>query len=369
MQNEHLLYKIALTKIDHVGPSLAKSLLHHCGSAEAVFRESHRALRKIPQIGLRVIASIKDPELFRKADRELEFVMRNDIAILFYKEPAYPWRLLHQSDAPILMYYKGSANLNMDRVLSIVGTRNVTEYGKVLLQEFISHLESQSALVVSGLAYGVDSLAHGLSLRHNIPTVGVLGHGLDRIYPHANRKLAQQMLDDGGGLLTEFGMHTLPDREHFPMRNRIVAGLCDALIVVETAESGGSMITAELANSYNKDVFAFPGRTHDSYSKGCHKLIKTHKAYLVEELKDVWTAMSWDLEPQSKGPVQSKLFEELNEEEQTIFDLLQQHPELHIDRFHQTLTLRPGKLVHLLLNLEFKGIVRELPGKRYTLVK
>ncbi len=368
MQNENALYKIALTKIDHVGPALAKALLQYCGTPEAVFKESPRALRKIPQIGLRVLTALKDPELFRKAERELEFISRNGIAILFYKETSYPWRLLHQADAPILLYYKGTAALNADRVISIVGTRNMTEYGSMLLQEFIGQMEGQSILVISGLAYGVDSMAHSLCLRHHLPTVGVLGHGLDRIYPHSNRKLGQQMMENGG-LLTEFGMKTQPDRENFPMRNRIVAGLCDALLVVETAESGGSMITAELANQYSKDVFAFPGRVQDPYSKGCHKLIKTHKAYLVEELKDVWAAMSWDLGPNKSKPLQSSLFVEMNEEEQTIFDLLHQNKELHIDRFHQNLKFSPSKLAHLLLHLEFKGIVRELPGKRYTLIK
>ncbi len=366
MHNDELLYNIALTKVEKVGAVTAKTLLSYCGNAKEVFKEKKYKLLKIPLVGSMVVNALQKPEVFLKAEKELEFVLKNNIRVLFYSEPEYPDRLKNQADSPVLLYYKGNANLNHKRIISVVGTRRITEYGKSIVQQLIEGISSFDIMVVSGLAYGVDSLSHKLCVEQNIPTIGVLGHGLDRIYPAENKKLSLQMINCGG-LLTEFGIHTKPDRENFPMRNRIVAGMSDAIIVIETKRNGGSMITAELANSYNKDVFTYPGRIYDTLSSGCNYLIKSHKAYLIENPEDLLNNMGWDVSSSEKKQVQQKLIFDLTEDEQKIISCLQKETEVQIDEFCEQLNLSPGILASLLLHLEFNGLIRSLPGKRYSL--
>lgn len=368
MLNDELLYKIALTKIEKVGAVTAKTLISYCGSAKEVFNEKKTKLVKIPQVGSTIANAIKENLVFEKAEKEIAFIQKNNIRVLFYQDDFYPYRLKNYYDSPILLYYQGNAELNQEKIISVVGTRRITEYGKDLVTQLIKNIADQNILVVSGLAYGIDSMAHKQCVIENIPTIGVLGHGLDRIYPSENKKLSLQMLECGG-LLTEFGIETKPDRENFPMRNRIVAGMCDAVVVVETKRDGGSMITAEIANNYNKDVFAFPGRTSDALSNGCHYLIKNHKAQLIENADDLIFNMRWDVSNTTNKHIQQKLFLELTEDEQPIVNILEKKHDVHVDIFYQTLEISPSKLASILLNLEFNGIIKSLPGKRYSLIQ
>ena len=276
-----LLHQIALTKTTGVGPIVARHLLAEFGSAEAVFTATKKQLRAIPYVRASMADSITAKDVLSAAEAELEFVEKHGIRLLFFSEKNYPRRLRACADAPILLYYKGNADLDNARVVSVVGTRNATAYGMSLCQELVQGLQAHGALVVSGLAHGIDSHAHRAALAHNVPTVGVLGHGLDRIYPAANRNMAARMLDNGG-LLTEFPSGTTPERTNFPMRNRIIAGLADVTVVVEAAFKGGALITAEIANSYNRDVCAFPGNTQQEFSAGCNYLIKTHRAHIAQ---------------------------------------------------------------------------------------
>ena len=283
---------------------------------------------------------------------------------LFYLDDDYPQRLKHYPDSPTMLYYKGNAALNVPRMVAIVGTRRPSSQGIHACEELVGGLQPYDVTIVSGLAYGIDISAHRKCLSLSIPTIGVLGHGLERIYPAQHQSVARAM-SDSGGLLSEYPSQTLPDREHFPMRNRIIAGLCDALVVVETRKKGGSMISAHIANDYNKDVFAFPGRVKDSCSEGCNALIKSHKAALIESAEDIAYIMRW--EENSPQAVQKQLFVELTEAEKIIVDLLGQYEPIGIDQLTNKLKISNSQMASLLLGLEFKGIIRALPGKQFVL--
>lgn len=363
---EDLLYKIAITKINKVGPVTARNLISYCGGVKETFQTKKKDLLKIPGVGETTISNLFNKNVLIEAERELKFIEKNNVKLLFFLDKDYPSRLKHFQDSPILLYYKGNVDLNTPRIVSIVGTRTPTVRGKAICEEIIEGLKLYNVLIVSGLAYGVDATAHQACLDFKIPTVGVLGHGLSRIYPSKHKKMADEMVANGG-LLTEFSSEVDIEREHFPMRNRIIAGMCDALIVIETAEKGGSMISAHMANNYNKDVFAVPGRLNDKFSQGCNHLIKTHKASLIESAEDIAYIMRWDKKSERKS-VQKSLFVELTEKEQQIVDLLQNVEDLSIDKLSQETQLNSSKMAELMLDLEFKGIVKTLPGKRYILV-
>ena len=360
------LHKIAITKIPKVGPVIARSLISYCGGIEGVFEARKRELEKIPGIGSTIADSIVKKEYFKAAEYELNFIENQEIKLLFFLDEAYPNRLKHINNAPILLYYKGNADLNSPRIVAIVGTRKPSFLGVATCEELVEGLAAYDVLIISGLAYGIDVTAHKKCLEMDIGTVGVLGHGLKRIYPAQHQHIARQMTENGG-LLTEFAADVGPDKDNFPMRNRIVAGMCDALIVVETAIKGGSMITAHLGNEYNKDVFAVPGRVKDAHLQGCNRLIKTHKAALIESAKDIGYIMRWEEMDQQKE-VQRQLFVELNDQEKIIADLLKQTDEVGIDQLTYKSKLSPSQVASLLLSLEFKGLVKTLPGKRYMLV-
>lgn len=362
-----LLYEIALTRIPLVGAVTARTLVSYCGSVTGVFTAKKKELVKIPGVGERLAANILETDVLREAEQELRFVEKNDIQVLFYLDENYPDKLKNYADSPILLFYKGNADLNSPRIVSIVGTRQPTAAGIAFCEELVSDLKPYNVLVLSGLAYGIDVTAHRKSLEMEMPTVGALGHGFQTIYPQQHRNIAERMCDKGG-LVTEFSSNTKPDREHFPMRNKIIAGLCDALVVVETAKKGGSMITAHLANEYNKDVFAVPGRLQDKYSQGCNHLIKTHKAALLESAADLAYVMRWE-ETETRKLIQRQLFVELSAEEKFVVNLLQQYPEVNIDRLLFETKMTGSVLAAQLLELEFKGIIKSLPGKRYTLLQ
>lgn len=369
MHDDLLKYQIALTMVPKVGGITAKKLIAYCGGVEGVFREKKKALLKIPGIGESIAGAVASNDIFSRVEKEMEFIEKNGISTLFYTDANYPGRLKHCEDGPILLFYKGSANLNKQKVVAVVGTRSITEYGKQKCKEIVEGLKKFDPLIISGLAYGVDARAHKIAMDSNLQTVGVLGHGLDRIYPPLNKALAERMLDNKGGLLSDFVSNTLPDRENFPKRNRIIAGMADALIVVEAAKTGGALITANIANTYNRDVFAVPGRTTDLYSQGCNFLIKTLKAHLAETASDVEYVMGWEVENRKiKKQLQHQLFVELDEQERVITDILKANDTCSFDSLVQQSGLGFSKTSSLLLNLEFKGVVASLPGKMFRLL-
>ncbi len=363
-----LIYKVALTKIPLVGAVTAKVLVSYCGGAREVFEAKKADLLKIPSIGEAIVGNVMDKKVLEDAERELVFIEENHIKPLFYLHKDYPQRMRPFNDAPIMLYYRGTADLNFRRTIGIIGTRTPSPQGLSICEELVEGLAPYNPLVISGLAYGIDVAAHKKSLEAGLETVAVLGHGLARIYPAQHKKVAMEMMGQGG-LVTEFASHVGPERENFPMRNRIVAGLCDALIVVETAVKGGSIITVQQANGYSRDVFAVPGRVKDKFSQGCNFLIKKSMALLIENAADAMATLRWSREDDGQTPksVQGRLFEELTEPEKQVVDLIQGAEEIGVDQLSYASKISQGDLASLLLNLEFKGIVRSLPGKRYVL--
>ena len=358
-----MLYQVAITLIPGVGDINAKKLISYCGSVEAVFKEKKSHLLKIPGMGVATVHSILSSDVLKRAEEEIVFIEKHKIHALYFLNKDYPNRLKHCVDSPVLLYYKGSADVNKAKAISIVGTRRATDYGKELCMQIVKELSDLDILIISGLAYGIDTHAHKNALHNSIPTIGVLAHGLDRIYPHANRSLAESMLENGG-LMTDFMSQTNPDRENFPKRNRIIAGLADALLVVESAKRGGALITANIANSYDRDVFAVPGRIGDKFSEGCNFLVKTNKASLVQSAGDIKYLMNWDVDQKTPAK-QAKLFRDLNSEEEIIMNILKESGESSIDFIVLTSKLSNSKIAAILLNLEFDGLVKSLPGKMF----
>ncbi|MDR1516755.1 MAG: DNA-processing protein DprA [Dysgonamonadaceae bacterium] len=364
------IYQIALTMIPGVGVMHARNLVQAVGSEEAVFLEKARALEKIPRISSRLVAEIRSSEVMRKAEEELTFVEKNRLRLLFYTDPDYPSRLNNCIDAPVLLYAKGDADFNRRKIISVVGTRNATPYGQKFCEKFIAVLAEKfpEMLVVSGLAYGIDVCAHRAALQSGLSTVAVLGHGLDRIYPELHRKTAIEMLENGA-LITEFPSKTTPDRFNFVRRNRIVAGMADAVVVMESGEKGGSLITADIANSYYREVFALPGRTTDNASKGCNNLIANNKAVLLQDVGDFIAQMNWDSASNPAKPKQKELFLNLSEEEARIFNALAKNSDgLQVNLLGIELNLPVSELFFTLLELEMKNVVQSLPGGVYKLL-
>jgi len=365
--DQQLIYEIGVSLLPNIGSINGKKLIAWCGGAEAVFKQKKSHLEKIEGIGQKTTQCILSQNVLTDAENELKFIQENNIQTFFFTDKTYPYRLKQAEDSPLIIYYRGQDVLNHDRILAIVGTRNITERGKETTDEFIEKLKESGVLVVSGLAYGVDTRAHKACVKHKIPTVGVVAHGLDRIYPDTNKKLANEM-QLGGGILSEFISGTKPDAFNFPRRNRVIAGLADATLVVESGKKGGSLITAEIAGSYNRDVYAVPGRPEDQYSRGCNFLIKTNRAGLVESASDLLYQLSWDIKGKPEL-IQPKLFPDLNPDEQLIVDLLYEKKQAAIDIISGKTELSSSKLASILLNLEFEGVIKCLPGKVYSLVR
>lgn len=357
------LYEIALTLVPGIGDVNGKKLVAYCGGAEAVFCEKKKALLQIGGIGENIVKGIGSEDVMARAERELKFIEKNGIKPLFYLDQDYPKRLQHCHDSPMMLYYKGNADLNALKVVGVVGTRNVTDYGKYATEKIIEELSSDNVLIISGLAYGVDAVAHRAALKYDLATVGVLGHGMQTIYPAENRNLSIKMLEKGG-ILTEHVSGTQPDRENFPKRNRIVAGMVDCLVVAESAMKGGAMITAEIANSYDREVFAIPGRIGDVCSEGCNRLIKTNKANLLTGVADIRYVMRWDVDTKVVAK-QMRLFRDFSEEEKKVMDVFANNNVIHLDEIIVGTDLSPSKIASVLLSLEFDGVLTALPGKRY----
>lgn len=363
------LYQIALTQIPGVGDIIARKLLQIVGDEEAIFKSNRKSLINIGA-SPKIVDEILSTRTLEKAEKELNFVEKNKIDTYFISDKKYPHRLKECSDAPILLYFKGNIDFNTAKIISIVGTRNSTNYGNGFCDTFLKDISSiyPDTLIVSGLAYGIDIQAHRSALKYDLPTVGVLAHGLDRIYPSVHRQTATEMIQKGG-LLSDYPSDTEPDRFNFVKRNRIVAGIADALIVVESDEKGGSLITAEIASSYCKDIFAIPGKMTDKYSRGCNKLISSHKADLFKSTEYFLQQMGWDLQStkKKKAPLQQELFATLSEEEQAVVDKLTTNESLHIDTLARELNTPAYSLFSLLLDMEMKGFIKNLPGNLYSL--
>lgn len=367
MKPDELYYAIALTLIPQIGDVLAKVLLEHFHTAENVFHVPQKELAAIPGIGSVRAKEIRNFSGFDRVEEELKFIEEYNIETLFHQEPDYPKRLKNCYDSPVLLYYKGNANLNTSKIVSVIGTRRYTDYGREICENIIEDLSKENILIVSGLAYGIDIIAHRAALKSGLNTVAVLAHGLDRIYPPLHTAVAKQMIAQGG-LLSEYLSNTLPDKQNFPMRNRIVAGMADATLVIETGIRGGSMITVELANGYNRDVFAVPGRPCDKKSEGCNYIIRKNKAALITSAGDIMEMMGWEERPKDNKPVQKDLFPELNDKEHLIVNLLTGEKMLHVDDIYLQSKLTSSETAATILNLELLGVVKSLPGRMYKLI-
>jgi DNA processing protein len=358
---------LALHFVPGIGDYLVKQLIGYCGSASQVFQTPKGKLMKIPGVGEVTAASLKTESAFKKAEEEFRKIEKDGVEIYFFTDQNYPSRLKSIEDAPSLIYVKGNVNMNPVKTIGIVGTRQATSYGKENVERLVEDIVPHQALIVSGLAYGIDIHTHKQALQYQLPTLGIMGSGIDIIYPAVHKETAKKMLDHGG-LLTENCFGTKPDAHNFPARNRIIAGLSDALIVVEAAEKGGALITAEIANSYNKDVFALPGNVGQTFSEGCNKLIKTNKAHLLHSMKDLEYIMNWDKVTDASPLSRSFNIENFEPDEQKVITVLKekQSPVL-IDELAWRAGLPHGMLASLLLTLEMKNVVQALPGKMFKL--
>lgn len=370
MTDDEIISSIALTLVSGVGTLSARNLIKLMGSAQEVFLNRTSLHEISSDITPKMVELLNCPQAFQRAESEYQFAQNKHINCIPITDAAYPSRLRECADAPIMLFYKGNADLNPPRVINIVGTRNATEYGQRVCQEFVANLKElcPDVLIMSGLAYGIDICAHRAALSCNLPTIGVLAHGLDRIYPAAHRKTAIEMLENGG-LLTEFISETNPDRQNFVRRNRIVAGMSDATIVVESAGKGGALITADIAQSYHRDCFAFPGRVTDEYSLGCNNLIKDNKAALILTAEDFVKSMCWDVETKpTSAAIQRELFIDLTPDEQLIVDILQKSTNLQVNDLVVQANIAVNRISSILFELEMKGVVRVLAGGVYQLL-
>jgi len=366
---DSLYYQIALTLIPGVGSVIAKQLISYCGSLEAVFNSPKIKLEKIPGVGpIKAASIVKFKSSSEIIEKEIEFIAKKNITPVFFLDKNYPYRLKECDDGPVLLFQKGNFNLNSNRAIAIIGTRKATERGKIWCEKFVKEIATYQPTIYSGLAYGIDACAHAVAVKNSVPTIGVLGHGLDRIYPFQNLGIAKSMIAaNESGLLSEFLSGTNADRENFPKRNRIVAGLVDAVVVVESGEKGGALITADIASSYNREIFSVPGRVDDTYSKGCNFLIKSQKAQLIENAEEFAFYMGW--EQQEKGKTQQpKLLLDLTEDEQLIIDFLRKQKQANIEEIRLATKISSGKVAATLLNLEFASAVKSLPGNIFRII-
>jgi DNA processing protein len=366
MTDQEIYYLLALQKVEGVGDIVAKKLITNCGSAEAVFQTKNTQLAAIDGIGTILLNKLKDKTIFLKAEKELKYIQDNHINCLYFKEENYPDKLKHCLDGPILLFSSGNIDCNKKRIISIVGTRQTTSYGIDFCKKLIADLAPLNPIIVSGFAYGVDIVAHQAAMDHNLQTIGVVAHGLNQIYPKTHKKYVAKM-EENGGFLTEFWSDSEPLQQNFVARNRIVAGMSEATIVIESAERGGSLITANMAVDYNRDVFAVPGRISDKYSQGCNNLIKTQKANLLTSAADLIYILNWDIQNETK-PVQKQLFVELDEKEQKIYAFLQKNGKEVLDIIAIECDFPVFKISGILLNMELKGVIRPLPGKLFEAI-
>ncbi|MDO5570953.1 MAG: DNA-processing protein DprA [Bacteroidales bacterium] len=364
-------YSILLTQIKGIGPINYNRLINHYGSAESIFNNIDDIIKLYPKIGLLLKSQTSNNSSAKEnTEKEMAFIEKHGISAICLTSNKYPFRLKECLDAPIILFFKGDCDLNSNHIISIVGTRKSTSYGTMAVENFINDIAARvdDLIIISGLAYGIDGCAHRASIKNNIKTIGVLAHGLDMIYPYTNRQLAKEMISSGG-LITEFPSSTTPKRGNFISRNRIIAGMSDAVIIAETGEKGGSIITANIALSYNKDIFAFPGRINDKYSSGCNNLIKENKAALIGSADDLIKQMNWSSVIDDKNPHQLKIEFEADNDEMKVIELLSKKDEMNINLLALETSLPINQLSSILLELEMKYIVRSFPGGVYKLIK
>lgn len=364
-ESDELFYRIALTQTDQIGYRFGRRLLQVFGSAKAIFTAPLKQLKTLDGMGEKKAAVFSQQPDLKRLNAEVDFIIKHNIQPIFITDDNYPDKLRECNDAPIMLYYKGTVSLKHPKMVAIVGSRDNTDYGARMTEELIEGLKQEDVIIVSGLALGIDVIAHRKALQAGIPTIGVVAHGLDTIYPPQHKHVAKEMIKQGG-LLTEYLSNTIPDKYNFPMRNRIVAGLSDVTIVVETAKKGGAMITAKLATSYNRDVVAFPGRIIDKRSEGCNYLIRTNIAQLITCADDLLELMNWKSDD-SKKVIQAKLFDHLTDEEMKIATILDDSEGMHIDELLLKSDFTPAQLSSLLLTMELAGSVKALPGKRFRM--
>ena len=367
MTDQDLIYILALQHVPKIGDITAKKLINHCGSAEGVLKEKINHLLKIDGIGATVIKGLFDSKHLKEAENELRFIKENDIKSLYFTDADYPERLKHCIDSPILLFQVGNVNLKQKRIISVIGTRKITTYGVAFCEKLIEQLVPFDPIIVSGFAYGIDITAQKSAIKHKLQTIGCLAHGLNQIYPKIHKKYMSQV-EENGGFLTDFWSTDPFDRNNFLKRNRIIAGMSEATIVIESAAKGGSLVTADIANSYGKDVFAVPGRATDSQSIGCNNLIKTQQAHLLSNPLDIPYMLNWQLENNQKPAIQKQLFVELNADEKTIYNFLKGNDSQLLDVIAKACELPVFKVAGILLTMELKGLTRPLPGKLFELV-
>ena len=367
MKEEKLLAILRLQKSKGVGDILAKKLIVTIGNVEQIFKEKKRTLEKINGIGSHTIKHLFDKNNVELAEQELAYIHKNNISYSYFLDEKYPTNLQQCIDAPILLFKDGNIDFSNRKIISIVGTRNMSSYGRNFCNKFVEEISEYNPIIVSGFAYGVDICAHKAAIKNKLQTVAVLAHGLEEVYPKVHKKYIHQ-LNENGGFLTEFWHNETPLRENFLKRNRIVAGISKATIIIESAEKGGSLVTADIANSYDRDVFSVPGRTTDIFSKGCNNLIKTHKAHLLSCASDMVKILNWDIVEKTEKPIQRELFINLTENEQKIYDILHEKGQQVLDVISLECNIPMYQLSSILLQMELKGILKPLPGKMFELV-
>ena len=367
MTKEQLLYTLALQHVPNIGAITAKKLISHCGNAEAVWAEKKHKLNKIDGIGTAVTTALNDQGHLKAAEDELRFIEDHKIVYHYFTYADYPDKLKHCIDSPILLFQAGNINLKNQRIISIVGTRKITVNGIAFCEKLVEELAPFNPVIISGFAYGTDITAQKAAVKHNLQTVGCLAHGLNQIYPKVHKKYMKD-IEANGGFFTDFWSSDVFDRNNFLKRNRIIAGLSEATIVIESAEKGGSLVTADIANSYNRDVFAVPGRVTDSMSIGCNNLIKFQKAHLLSTPMDIPVMLNWKLEEEKQPIIQKQLFVELDTEQKIIYNFLKDNGKELLDVIALKCNMPTFKIAGILLNMELKGVIRPLPGKLFEVV-
>ena len=366
MAKNNLLYALALQNVSKIGDITAKKLIQHCGSAEAVLKEKKNNLLKIDGIGSILIGDLFSKHHLIEAEQELKFIDQNNITCHYFMDETYPEKLKHCIDGPIVLFQSGNINLKDQHIISIVGARKITTHGIAACENLVKHLAPYNPIIVSGFAYGTDITAQKTALKHNLQTIGCLAHGLNQIYPKIHKRYVVDV-ERHGGFFTDFWSTDDFDRNNFLKRNRIIAGLSEATIVIESAEKGGSLVTADIANSYNREVFAVPGRITDTQSEGCNNLIKHQKAHVLSKPEDIPYILNWHIEDE-KMPIQKKLFVELDNDEKVIYNFLKDNGKEQLDMIALKCDMPTFRAASLLLNMELKGVVRPLPGKQFEII-
>ena len=367
MNEEELLYTLALQHAKGIGDILAKKLISHFGSAKNVLNEKQSVLEKVNGIGSFIVKNVLNPLNLKEAEKELKYLKNSKIQSLYFLDNGYPEKLKHCVDAPILLFQKGKINLKNSPIISIVGTRKITSYGRDFCEKLITDLKPFNPIIVSGFAYGVDICAHKTAIKNNLQTIGILAHGFEEIYPKSHQKYMNEVYENGG-FITDFWHNEMLKRENFLKRNRIIAGISEATIIIESAETGGSLVTADIANSYSRDVFAVPGRTTDIYSKGCNNLIKRNGAAILTSANDLITNLNWQLEEEMKPVIQKQLFIELTPDEKIVYDFLFKNGKELLDIISLKCNFQIHKTTTILFNLEMKGVAKPLPGKLFEAI-